>query len=116
MKDEEFKIPFYAKTTIFLIGSFALFTILYLLRGIIVPLVFATIIAIVLHPVVNFFKRLRINRVLAITITMLLTFLVIAAFGGLIFSQASCFANHGLYWSINLPGYSTRPSPGFLVI
>jgi predicted PurR-regulated permease PerM len=92
VKDEEFKIPFYAKVTIFLIGFFALFTILYILRGIIVPLVFATIFAIVLHPVVNFFVRMRINRVLAITITLLLTFLVIAAFGGLVFSQASRFS------------------------
>jgi len=92
VKDEELKLPFYAKATIFLIGFFALFTILYLLRGIIVPLVFATIIAIVLHPVVNFLVRIKINRVLAITITLLLTFLVIAAFGGLIFSQVSRFS------------------------
>jgi predicted PurR-regulated permease PerM len=35
---------------------------------------------------------MRINRVLAITITLLLTFLVIAAFGGLLFSQASRFS------------------------
>jgi predicted PurR-regulated permease PerM len=92
VKEEELKIPFYAKTTIFLIGLFALFTILYLLRSIIVPLVFATIIAIVLHPLVNFFVRLKINRVLAITFTLLLTFLVLAAFGSLVFSQASRFS------------------------
>jgi predicted PurR-regulated permease PerM len=95
--DEKLKLPIYAKATIFLIGLFALFTILYLLRGIIVPLVFATILAIVLHPVVNFFVRIKINRVLAITITLLLTFFVLAAFGGLVFSQASRF---GETWPI----------------
>jgi predicted PurR-regulated permease PerM len=93
MINEDVKIPFYAKTTIFLVGLFALFTILYILKGIIVPLIFATIIAIVLHPVVNFFVRIRINRVLAITITLLLTFIVIFAFGGLIFNQAIRFSN-----------------------
>jgi predicted PurR-regulated permease PerM len=91
--DEKIKLPFYAKTTIFLIGIFALFTILYLLRSIIVPLVFATIIAIVLHPVVNFLVRFRINRVVAITITLLITFIVIAAFGYLIYNQAIRFSN-----------------------
>ena len=91
MNNEEFKLPFYAKTTIFLIGIIALFTILYLAKNIIVPLVFATILAILLHPVVNFFVRIKINRVLAISITLFLTFLIIAAFCALIFSQASRF-------------------------
>jgi predicted PurR-regulated permease PerM len=71
---------------------FAFFTILYILRSIVVPVVFATIIAIVLHPVVNFFVRLKMNRVLAISITLFLTFLVLAAFGGLLVSQANRFS------------------------
>jgi predicted PurR-regulated permease PerM len=87
--NEELKLPFYAKTTIFLIGFFVLFTILYIGKSIIVPLIFATIIAIVLHPVVNYFVRIKINRVLSIAITMLLTFLVIAAFGAVLISQAT---------------------------
>jgi predicted PurR-regulated permease PerM len=92
VKDEELKLPFYVKATIFLVGLFALFTLLYIAKSIIVPLVFATIIAIVLHPVVNFFVRIRINRVVAIVITLFLTFLVIAAFGALLLSQASRFS------------------------
>jgi len=64
---------------------------LYIAQGIIVPLVFAVIISIVLHPVVNFFIRLKINRVIAIIITLLLTVLVIGAFVILLFSQASRF-------------------------
>ena len=62
---------------------------LYIARSILVPVVFATILAIVLHPVVNFFVDKKVNRVLAIIITLFLTFLVIAAFGALIISQAS---------------------------
>ena len=42
-----------------------------------------------LHPFVNFLIRLKINRVVAITITLLLTFLILFAFGALLISQAS---------------------------
>jgi len=90
--DEKLKLPSYAKATIFIIGLFALLSILYIAKSIIVPLVFAVIIAIVLHPVVNFFVRMKINRVVAIVITLFLTFLVIAAFGALFISQASRFS------------------------
>lgn len=88
---EESKLPFYVKVTIFLVGLFTLLAMLYIAKSIIMPIVFAVIIAIVLHPVVRFFVRIKINRVLAITITLLLTFLVIAAFGTLFISQASRF-------------------------
>ncbi len=64
---------------------------LYIAKIIIVPIVFAIIIAIVLHPVVKFFVRKKINRVLAIVITLFLTFLVIAGFTALLFSQTSRF-------------------------
>jgi len=90
--DKELKLPFYVKVTIFLIGLFALLAMLYIAQGIIVPLVFAIIISILLQPVVNFFVRRRINRVIAIVITLFLTILVIAAFGALLFSQASRFS------------------------
>ena len=91
MPGEESKIPFYAKVSIFLVGLIAFLAIMYIAKSIIVPIVFAVIIAILLHPVVNFFVRLKINRVLAILLTMLITFLVIAAFGAVLLSQASRF-------------------------
>lgn len=97
MSDDELKLPFYAKVTIFLVGLIALLAIMYIAKSIIVPIVFAVIIAIVLHPVVNFFVRIKINRIVAILITLLLTFLVIAAFGAVLFSQASRF---GESWPI----------------
>lgn len=91
MQSDEFKMPFYAKVTIFLVGLIALLTIMYLAKSLFIPLVFATIIAIVLHPVVNFMVRIKINRILAIILTMFLTFLVIGAFCAILFSQASRF-------------------------
>jgi len=69
MTDKELKFPFYARVTIFLIGLFALLTMLYIAQGIIVPIIFAIIIAILLQPVVNFLVKRKINRLLAIIIT-----------------------------------------------
>jgi predicted PurR-regulated permease PerM len=86
---EEIKLPFYAKVTIFLVGAIALTVILLIGRSIIVPLVFATILAIMLTPVVNFFAKFKINRVIVIAFVMMLTFLVILAFVSLIISQVS---------------------------
>lgn len=74
MISKELEIPFYAKASIFLVGLFVFLTILYITQDIIIPIVFAIIIAIVLHPVVNFFIKKRIPKVIAILITITLTF------------------------------------------
>ncbi len=95
--DQELKLPFYAKATIFLIGLVALFSVLYIAKGIIIPLVFATILAILLHPVVNFFVRIRINRIVAIAITLIITFLFLAGFSALLISQVSRFTD---FWPV----------------
>lgn len=88
---KENQFPFYIKATILLLGISIFLAILYIAQSIIVPIIFATIIAIVLHPVVKFFMRLRVRRILAIVITLILAFLVIAAFGFLLVSQISRF-------------------------
>ena len=88
----ELELPFYAKMTIFLIGLFALLSMLYIAQGIVIPIIFAIIIAILLQPVVGFFVRLRINRVIAIAITLVLTIVLIVAFAAFLFSQASRFS------------------------
>jgi len=87
--NKELKIPFYAKTTIFLVGLFTLIAMLYIAQSIIIPIVFAVILAIVLHPVVHFLVRMRINRILAISIALVITVLFIAGLGILLYSQAS---------------------------
>ena len=88
MITREIQLPFYVKASLFLIGIFALIAMLYIAQGIIVPFVFSIIMAIVLHPVVNFLVDKKINRVIAIIITMILTLLVIAIFGVFLVSQA----------------------------
>lgn len=92
MTDDKLRLPLYLKASVFFVGLCALTAILYIAKGIIVPVVFAVIFAIVLHPMVNFFTRKKINRVVAIIITIFFTFLVIAALGSLIISQAGRFS------------------------
>jgi predicted PurR-regulated permease PerM len=66
---------------------------MYFAKSIIIPVVFSVIIAVLLHPVVKFFVKIKMNRILAIVFTLLLTFLVIAAFGAVVFSQANRFSD-----------------------
>lgn len=91
MAVKELMLPLYVKTILVTIGLVAFVFILYIAQGIIIPIVFATVLAIILHPLVNLITRLKINRILSIIITLLLTFMVVAAFGTLLFSQASRF-------------------------
>lgn len=92
MITREIQLPFYVKASLFLVGFFALISMLYIAQSIIVPIIFSIIMAIVLHPVVNFIVNRKINRVIAIIITMILTLLVIATFGVFLFSQAVRFS------------------------
>ncbi|HSO88268.1 MAG TPA: AI-2E family transporter [Draconibacterium sp.] len=85
--DKEIQIPFFARIVLIIIGLFVFFTILYIGQSIIVPLVFATIISIVLHPAINWLIRMKINRMFAIVIVFFVAFLVIAAFGLLLIKQ-----------------------------
>ena len=85
-------LPFYAKASLLLIGIYVFVLMLSIGQGIIVPLIFGTIIAVVLHPVVNFFIRIKLNRILAIIVTLLLSFALIAAFGLFIISQLGRFS------------------------
>jgi predicted PurR-regulated permease PerM len=104
VKGEESVLPLYAKVTIFLIGAIALTFILYVGRSIIVPLVFATIIAIMLSPVVDFFVRHRINKVISITFVLFLTFVVLFAFVLLVVSQISRFGDS---WPVIVERFTT---------
>jgi predicted PurR-regulated permease PerM len=70
--------PFYAKTALILLGIVATLFILFIGQRIIVPIVYAIIIAIVLSPTVDFLSQKKVNRNLSISITLLF-FLLIAS-------------------------------------
>ena len=89
MIDKNIILPFYAKMTICFVGVFALFTILYITKFIVVPLVFAIVIAIVLSPIVDYFVRKKINKNLSIVLAIFIALLLIIGLGTLIISQIS---------------------------
>jgi len=87
--DKVFALPFYAKASLFLVGMFVFIWMMYIASGIIVPLIFALIIAVVLYPIVKWFERKKINRIFAIIFTLIIGFLAIAGLGVLMYSQVS---------------------------
>jgi predicted PurR-regulated permease PerM len=69
---EDLVLPFYVKISVIIIGLFAFVSILYLTQSIVVPLIYSTIIAIVLNPLVNFFTKRKVSKVIAITISLII--------------------------------------------
>lgn len=75
---QQIKLPFYIKITFILIGVYTLVSILFFAQSIIVPLLFSTIFAILLSPLVNYLTRIKLNRVVSILIVLLsLIFLMV---------------------------------------
>lgn len=92
MINREYVFPFYVKASIFLLGFFALIYGLYIGQSIFIPIIFAGIIAILLNPIVRLLTRIKINRTVAILITLTLTLLILAALGTLLYKQLSKFS------------------------
>lgn len=89
--DTLYKLPSYVKAFIILIGFYFLTIMLSIAQDILVPLIFSVMIAVLLHPIVNFFVKIRMNRVVAIVLTLVLTFIITAALAALIFRQLGRF-------------------------
>ena len=75
-----------------LLGLCAFFFILYIGQQIILPLIYAAIIAILLNPLVNFLCHRGLNRVVSIFLSILLTMIVVGGLFYFIFSQATMFS------------------------
>jgi len=91
--NKDMKFPFFVRVSLFFIGSFAFISMLYIGKALLLPLIFALVIAIVLHPVVNILTRFRIKRVVAIILTLLVTIIVITAFSSFLISQIVRFSD-----------------------
>lgn len=83
------KFPFYAKASLLLIGLYFFISILYIAQGIILPLIYATILAISMSPAVDFLVKNRMNRAMSITVVLTIVFLLTSALIALLASQAS---------------------------
>lgn len=85
-------MPAYLKLTLVMLGLIAFFFILWIGQDILAPLVFATILAIVLNPLVNRFSRMGVNRVVAIVIALIVALAVIAGLIYFLSSQVAHFS------------------------
>jgi predicted PurR-regulated permease PerM len=87
-----FEFPFYAKASLVFIGLLAFIAVLYLTQSILVPLIYSTIIAIVLCPIVNFLVRKKFPRIIAISFTLLLLIVVSLSALVILTRQAAMFS------------------------
>lgn len=74
--------PFYIKSTVILFGIMLLVFALFNLKGILAPIAFALIIAILLNPLVGKLQRVGVKRILAIVLALLLAMVVV---GGILY-------------------------------
>lgn len=89
--DRELKLPYFVRVSIVLLGLLAFIAMMYYTRPIVVPFIFAVVIAIVLHPLESFFSRLRINRIASIILTLTITVLAVTGLGIFIILQVTKF-------------------------
>lgn len=89
----EITFPFYAKASLVVLGLFALISMLAIGRQILVPLIFSTLAATLLSPLVNFLVSKRMNRALAITIILTVVFGVLVFLAILLSNQIFRFGN-----------------------
>lgn len=82
-------LPFYAKLSLLLIGLYVSIAMLYTAQGIILPLIYATIIAISISPTVGFLVKKKIDRTIAITTVLTTTILLLVGLIAFFSSQAS---------------------------
>jgi predicted PurR-regulated permease PerM len=90
---DKVQLPLYAKLSLIILGIIAFVAILYIAKHIILPLLFAMIIAIVLHPLVRFLQRIKFNRVIAILISLLIIIIAVSGFTTIMLTQVSRFSD-----------------------
>ena len=66
--------------------------VLYFARQVIVPITLAVLLSFLLAPAVRWLRRLRLGRVAAVSVTVLIAFLVIAGFAAILVGEVSSLA------------------------
>ncbi len=87
-----FKIPFYAKAALIFISVFAFVYTMYIGQDIIIPIVYATVIAILLNPLVNFLVRKKVNQIISISIAVTLAIIAVLGVLYIVSSQVTMFS------------------------
>ncbi len=86
---KQLKLPFYAKVSLFLIGLYVFISMLSIGQDIILPIIYAVLIASLISPVVHFLVRKKINRAVAIGAVLAVGLLLAGTLIALLSSQAS---------------------------
>jgi predicted PurR-regulated permease PerM len=90
--ETSYKIPFYAKAALIFICGFALIFTMYIGQTIIVPILYATILAILLNPLVNYLIKNKIHKIVAIAFAVTMLVLVVLAILYVIVAQLAQFS------------------------
>jgi predicted PurR-regulated permease PerM len=75
---QSIKLPYYVKGSFLLIGFYLLVYMLYAGQEIILPILYAAIITVLLSPMVDFLVKKKINRILAVSLLLLMSSLLFA--------------------------------------
>lgn len=100
------QLPFYLKWAQITLGVIAFFYLMYIGQEIIVPIIFSTILAILLNPLVNLLSR-KINRVISIFLAIVFAAIVLAGLFYFIGSQLAMFSESLPLLKQKFTGYFT---------
>lgn len=89
----EKKYPFYVKSALVLLGLTLTVYAMATLREIMIPLAFALMLAILLNPMVSRLEKMKVNRVLAISISLFVAITIIAGIVFFLYSQIISFGD-----------------------
>lgn len=92
MPAKEKEYPYYLKTTVILIGLVTLTYICYILGDTLVPLAFAAFLSILLNPLCNRFMKWGIPKIAAITLTLTIAVIFVAALFYFLSTQIAQFS------------------------
>ncbi len=84
--------PFYIKSTVVIFGLTLICYALLVLKGVLAPIAFSLIIAILLNPMVNKLQNKGVNQILAITIALTVAFIIVS---GILFFITTQIINFG---------------------
>ncbi len=85
------RLPFYAKASLIFIGIISFIGTLYIGKSIIVPIIYAGILATVLSPLAMLLEKNGFNRVWAIIVSILVMLIILALLGMFFYSQIDMF-------------------------
>jgi predicted PurR-regulated permease PerM len=85
--------PFYLKISQIILGLVAFVYVLYICQDFIIPLIYSTKFSILLNPLVNYLCKHKINRVVAILISVVLGFIFVASLIYFISAQIARFTD-----------------------